>query len=108
MRRIAAAVQHYEHGNRSLAPVPLRTAGGDDAEFVKLGKIDCDWAKGTTLTVQEYNGEGDILTGQEFEAINRFAEVNLGGATESWVACVLIGSTWHLIAAECHNPAPGS
>ncbi len=108
MKRIAAAVQHYEQGDRSQRPVKFRDAVGDDAGGVRLGKVDANWNKGATATVQEHDGEGNEITGSEFEAINRFADVTLGDESEVWVACALIGSTWHLIAAECSTQAPGS
>lgn len=100
LKRIAAAVQHYEHGSRSLKPVSLRTGPPEDESFpVRLGKISENWDKAATANVQEYSGSGEIITGSTFEAVNRFADVQT--ETESWVVCVLIGSTWHLIAAEC-------
>ena len=106
--RIAKVVRIVEAGDRDGAGLTFTPRGAAQVSGVRLGKIACDWAKGTTATVQQYTGAGQVITGKDFEAINRFAEVNLGGETESWVACVLIGSTWHLIAAECHSPAPGS
>ena len=100
MKRIAAAVQSYEHGNRSQSPVKFRQ-GFEESEIIRLGKIEEDWDKGTTANVKRYRGDGTELIDVEFEAINRFADVVVGSGEEAWVACALIGSTWHLIAAEC-------
>lgn len=101
LKRIAAAVQSYEHGNRRQSAVKFRTAGGDDGgEGIRLGKIEENWNKGATATVKRYRGDGTEMTDVEFEAVNRFADVAVGPGG-AWVACALIDSTWHLIAAEC-------
>ena len=110
LKRIAAAVQSYEHGDRKQSPVRFRAPVGDDNPGgIRLGKIEENWQKGTTATVKRYRGDGtEMASGSgsgsesvEFEAVNRFADVNVGSGEEAWVACALIDSTWHLIAAEC-------
>lgn len=105
-RRVVAATQAYERGNRDQPPIKFRQTG-DDGGF-RLGKVGEDWNKGATVTVQEYKGNGEIIEGSEFEAINRFATVPVAEGETVWVACIAIGSTWHLIAAECAAPGGGS
>lgn len=69
----------------------------------RLGKIDSTWAKGAQATVTRYNGDGtqfqDNDEPETFEAWNRFATITT--SEPRWVACSLIGTTWHLVAAEC-------
>jgi hypothetical protein len=101
MKRIAAAVQGYEHGNRKQSAVHFRTATGDDGGGIRLGKIDEGWSKGETATVRRYRGDGTEIENAQFDAVNRFADVSVGSGGEVWVACAMIDSTWHLIAAEC-------
>jgi hypothetical protein len=77
---------------------------------LKLGKITGTWTKGSTATVYEYSGDtatgvsGPSGTIASITGVNRFATVNVlstGPTGARWVALGLIGSTWHLIAAEC-------
>jgi len=77
----------------------LRIAAG--AGGTKLGKISTGWAKGTTAAVEEFSGSG-TSRGTTFSAINRFGLVTgPTSGTPKFVACSLVDSTWHLIAAEC-------
>jgi hypothetical protein len=99
-RRIAAATRAYERGNRDMPPIKFRQVGDDDGG-ARLGKIDETWTKGSELTVQEYDGNGTIISASTFLAVNRFADVVVGSGQEAWVCCILIGAKWHLIAAEC-------
>jgi hypothetical protein len=100
LKRIAAAVQSYEHGDRKTSPIKFRIPVGDD-DVVRLGKVSETWDKGDTATVQQYTGSGEEIEDAEFEAVNRFATVTVEAESSVWVACVLIDSTWHLVAAEC-------
>jgi hypothetical protein len=71
------------------------------ADTMRLGQVSNGWTKGQTKTVTRYNGNGVVYAGQPstFEAINKFATIS--GQGQKWVACALIDSTWHLVAAEC-------
>lgn len=70
----------------------------------RLGKITGTWDKGATAAVYHYSGDGVQATGSPtFEAINRFATIDATGPTGAWVACSIIDSRWHLIAAECDS-----
>jgi hypothetical protein len=100
LKRIAAAVQGYEHGDRKQSPIKFRIPVGDD-DVVRLGKVSANWNKDDTATVQQYTGSGEEIEDAEFEAVNRFADVTVPEESSVWVACVLIDSTWHLVAAEC-------
>jgi len=64
--------------------------------MTRLGKVSSTWSKGSTATVTEYTGAG-TSKGTTFTSSNVFATVT----GPAWVACTLIDSTWHLIAAEC-------
>jgi len=64
--------------------------------MTRLGKVSSTWTKGAPATVTEYYGSG-TSKGTTFTSSNVFATVT----GPAWVACTLIDSTWHLIAAEC-------
>lgn len=74
----------------------LFDSGGTMAATTRLGKVSGTWTKGATATVTEYNGAG-TSKGTTFTSSNVFATVT----GPAWVACTLIDSTWHMIAAEC-------
>lgn len=76
----------------------VRIGGGPGG--TRVGKITSSWGKNETQTVQEYSDAGVSLE-TTFEAINRFADLSASSSAPKWVACALIGSKWHLIAAEC-------
>jgi hypothetical protein len=101
MKRIAAAVQGYEHGNRRQSPVKFRTATGDDGgDSVRLGRISSEWAHGDSATVERLDEAGDPFDpSQTFEAMNFFGNVHVPSGTLN-VACGLVGGTWILIEAE--------
>jgi hypothetical protein len=65
-------------------------------QVTRLGKVSSTWAKGSPATVTEYYGSG-TSKGTTFTSSNVFATVT----GPAWVACTLIDSTWHMIAAEC-------
>jgi hypothetical protein len=84
-------------GSGKWALLRIGAGGGG----TRLGKISASWAKGSTAAVAEYDGSG-TAKGTTFSAVNRFGLVT--GPTSGspqWVACSLVDSTWHLIAAEC-------
>jgi len=100
VRRIGAAVQHYEHGDRNQPPIKFRTAEDEGSEF-RLGTISGTWLKGHTASVTQLNGDGSALSPTvEFLASNFFATITVSSGTKK-VACAKIGVTWVLIAAEC-------
>lgn len=97
--RISKTVRAYERGNRDQSPVMFRQVGDDVG--VRLGTISATWIKGSTATVTEQNGDGSAISGNPtFTATNHFATVTVTTGTKR-VACMLIGSTWVLTAAEC-------
>lgn len=89
----------------------VRIGAGAGGGGVRLGKITGTWSKGGTGTIYEYSGDGTQLsvpTGSSgatapatFTGVNRFAAITATGSAPKWVACGLVGSHWHLIAAEC-------
>lgn len=95
-------------GTGKLAIVRIGSAAGGG---VRLGKITGTITKGSAGTIYEYDGSGVQLsqpTGSSgatapvsFTGVNRFATVTAGTGAAKWVACGLVGSAWHLIAAEC-------
>lgn len=58
LKRIAAAVQSYEHGNRSQSPVRFRQVGEESGggETLKLCKTDSVWEYNTLATLYVWNG----------------------------------------------------
>jgi len=87
-------------GNGKWALLRIAAGAGSTAT-TRLGKISASWAKGSTAVVAEYDGGGSAK-GTTFSAINRFGLVTGPTAgSPQWVACSLVDSTWHLIAAEC-------
>ena len=93
----------WKEGGTGAGKWAIVRLGGGGASSTRLGKITGTWTKGTTAAVYEYSGDGVQLSGNPtFVAINRFASVSLPtGTSGAWVACSTIGSTWHLMAAEC-------
>jgi hypothetical protein len=55
MRRIAAAVQHYEQGDRKQSPIKFRDAGDDGGERLKLCKTSEEWEYNTLATLQVWH-----------------------------------------------------
>lgn len=103
VRRIGAAVQHYEHGDRNQPPIKFRTAaddgGGEDS--VRLGTISATWNKGAEATVTQIKGDGSAISPPvTFSAKNWFATVTVSSGTKK-VACAKVDGTWLLVAAEC-------
>lgn len=72
---------------------------------IRLGKISANWNKGDTATVTRYTGAGVEFQSSDplrtFGAVNKFANVTATSSAKKWVACALVDSTWHLVAAEC-------
>jgi len=101
LKRIAAAVQSYEHGDRKQSPIKFRTAAGDDGgEFVRLGRISEDWPHGEEATVEQLDQDGSAFDPpRTFQAINYFTTVYVGNITPRNVACGLVDDTWVLIEA---------
>jgi hypothetical protein len=100
--RIAAAVRGFEAGERDGSPLtfkrPLLSGG---SAMLRLGKTTSAWSKGTTTTIDLYEGGttgSETKTGTLVGAVNKFAAVSSG----KWV---MVGrgplNGWYLIAAEC-------
>lgn len=84
-------------GKWGLVRIGAGSGGG-----AKVGKITGTWTKGGTQTVWEYTAAGSQATGSpSVTGVNRFATINASGGAAKWVAVAMIGSAWHLIAAEC-------
>ena len=101
-RRIGRVVQHVERGNRNTSAHVMRIVS-DEGEPVRLCKTSAAWNKGTTATLNVWEGgtppsetqsTGVTLT----ECVNKFANV----ATGKWVIVAKGGTgKYYLIAAEC-------
>ena len=100
-RRIVAATNAYEAGDRSMPPIRFRDPG-DDGDPVRLGKTTSAWNKGTLATIDLYE-EGtppsETTSSETLEdCVNKFADV----ATGKWVMLARgTNGSWYLIAAEC-------
>jgi hypothetical protein len=97
MKRIAAAVQGYEHGNRSQSPVKFRTATGDEGDGLKLCRTTAAWYYDTTATLDVYHGGepgSESSSDETVDAVNKVADVD----ANTWV---LVGKAangaWYLI-----------
>jgi predicted RecA/RadA family phage recombinase len=96
-----AEILWKESGTGSGKWAIIRFAGGGgDTEFVRLGKVSGTWTKGATASVQQHRGDGSMMTGSTFVAINR-AQTVTGPTGGYWVGCESIDGTWHLEWAEC-------
>jgi predicted RecA/RadA family phage recombinase len=90
--KAAGAQLLWKNSNWSL----IQIGGG-----LRLGTISSSWAKGTTATVTEQNGDGSARTGSPtFTATNFFAAITVSSGTRR-VACGKVDDKWILIAAEC-------
>jgi hypothetical protein len=74
----------------------LRIVADEGTPKTRLGRINSTWTKFSPATVTEYYPNGQSK-GTTFISANVFATVT----GPAWVACTLIDSTWHMIAAEC-------
>ena len=100
-RRMAAATLAHERSGRDQPPVYFRQPGSADGEPIRLGKTTAVWNKGSTATIQLWEGGtpgSETQTGTLAGVVNKFATVQSG----KWVA-VARGpkNGWYLIAAEC-------
>lgn len=86
-------------GTGKWALIRFAGAGGTSAT-IRLGKVSGTWTKGATASVQQYLGDGSLVTGSTFTAINR-AQTVTGPTGGFWVGCEDIDGTWHLEWAEC-------
>jgi hypothetical protein len=70
---------------------------------VRFGEVSAGWNKGAVATVTRLYPDGDPYDpSQAFSALNQFATVPAPAAGETrFVMCVLVETTWMLIAAEC-------
>lgn len=102
-QRVAKMVRDAERGQRDMPPVKFRQASPGGAE-VRFGFINANWNKGNTATVTQVDPSNNetILPLRTFTAVNYFATVNVTVTVPfPRVACVSVGTTWLLIAAEC-------
>lgn len=86
-------------GAGKWALIRFAGAGGTSAT-IRLGKVSGTWSKGATASVQQYLGDGSLVTGSTFTAINR-AQTVTGPTGGFWVGCEDIDGTWHLEWTEC-------
>lgn len=115
-RRIARAVQAYEHGERRTKPKPLRTAFDDDTP-IRIARVPSAWAKDTQLSVEiiyaasctdsgEGSGSGSGSgSGESIEAWNRIFDILEGSIV--FLAQAENGC-WHVVAAGCGDDGSGS
>ena len=103
-RRIVAATQAYERGNRDQSPVKFRQASGSDGDPIRIGKTSSAWEKGTLATITLYeSGSPPYETADSppetiANCVNKFADV----PNDKWVALARAeNGRWYLIAAEC-------
>jgi hypothetical protein len=99
-RRMAAATIAFERSGRDQPPIHFRS-GGDDGEPIRLGKTTSTWTKGTTATIQLWEGGtpgSETQSGTLAGCVNKFATV----ASGKWVAVARgpLGA-FYLISAEC-------
>lgn len=117
-RRVARAVQGYEHARRpSIKAARLRTAASDDGEPLRMVRVDEAWPKDTSRAVQliyerdcdiEDDGSGSGSgSGEDTleEVYNRLFDIPAH-------AIVYIGMArngcWHVVAAGCGWGGSGS
>lgn len=90
-------------GSGGDIPVRLQgmLGGGGDRERIRLGKVEQSWAKGTSATITQLNGDGSLMAGSPtFTAMNHFADIFVDCGVRK-VACGKVDTTWILIASEC-------
>lgn len=111
-RRIARAVQAYEHGNRSTTPPKIRTAYGDESDPIRIARVPEDWSKGDVLEVElvyetdcEEEGGGSGSEGETLEARNDLFDIAEGSLV--WLALALNGC-WYVVAVACSEEGSGS
>ncbi len=99
-QRIARATLAAERGALDQSPVRFRQVA-DDGEPLRLGKTTSAWTKGTTATIDLYEGGtpgSETSSGTLAGVVNKFANVASG-------KFVMVGrgplNAWYLIAAEC-------
>lgn len=99
-RRMAAATLAFERSGRDQPPIQFRTSG-DDGEPIRLGKTASTWTKGTTATINLWEGGSagsETQSGTLEGCVNKFATIAAG----KWVI-VQRGpfGAFYLISAEC-------
>lgn len=100
--RVSAMPQGSRIGKIPTRLQDMRPPGGGGGAL-KLGKTTAAWAKGTFLSVVEYN-EGGALTETVSSppsiienCVNKFADVE----ANRWVMIGRANNRWYLVAAEC-------
>lgn len=74
-----------------------------DRSDKRFGEVSAAWNKGAIATVNRLYADGSEYDPPEtFQAINQFATLAAPGAGDTrFVMCILVGTTWMLVAAEC-------
>jgi len=106
VRRLARALQKYEHGDRDIPGRKLRTAYDESSSTIRIGRTTAAWLKGETQEVElvyETNcsdeGSGSGSSGDTLLAYNLAFDVAEDRVV--WLAEATNGC-WYLIhAASC-------
>lgn len=70
---------------------------------IRFGEVTQAWNKGAFLTVNRLHPDGTAYAPpQAFSALNQFSSLPAPAANDTrYVMCVLVETTWMLVAAEC-------
>jgi hypothetical protein len=81
----------------------IRAGAGVGSGGARFGEVSAAWNKGAVATVTRLYPDGsDYEPSQTFQALNQFATLAAPGAGDTrFVMCVLVETTWMLVAAEC-------
>jgi len=76
---------------------------GGGPERTRFGEVSAAWNKGAVATVTRLHPDGsEYEPSQTFPALNQFASLAAPAAGDTrFVMCVLVETTWLLVAAEC-------
>lgn len=77
--------------------------GGGGGGGARFGEVSAAWNKGAVATVTRlYPNGSEYEPPQTFQALNQFATLAAPAAGETrFVMCILVQTTWMLVAAEC-------
>lgn len=96
MKRIAAAVQSYEHGNRSQSPVRFRQVG-DDGDALLLCKTTDEWGIDEIATLDVWHDgtpPDESSSSKTVQAVNKVAPVG----SDTFVLVGKAGNgSWYLV-----------
>lgn len=111
VQRIAAAVQHYEHGKRSQPAIKLRTAWDDGGELMKLCYTDTAIPRNAAgVTVKVWKKSVDAPTSESGCAVENWDEstdelcvtnylFDIGANCFFWAGRVDTSGLWYIISS---------